>query len=346
MAHVNSHTVYPFLQAANATNRRFKTPQTVVYCTPQNSALNQQSFGGSSWQLKARGCHFIIINVLGATCKTYLLLACKATRLLHNSTGAAWQRRCSAAVGSARHGAVARRTSAATHHVFWSRTKKRLCYYRMRSTMKVFVVVIILSLASFAMGQSRSGQTPAQVAYDQAKEQQSKASVAAAAAQMLFDSITSEANRLKQDMQKSQSDAAMWKAQCESDSNAHLAASVAHGRFKNVTNNVTRAEKELAVVQQLRQKLKQVTFTTRSRILCFCHVTKLDTFLLSSTFSSPTSKLFKHRMFRLTATSTLSNVPFLMHPPNCVRQPLSCSPISWHSSAVGGTSPKRDKLAS
>ena len=253
---------------------------------------------------------------------------------------------CSCRLSTARSAAVAMRTSDATRHVFWSRAKKRFFYYQMRSTMKVFIAVIILSLASFAMGQSRSGQTPAQVAYDQAKEQQSKASVAAAAAQMLFDSITSEATRLKQDMQKSQSDAAMWKAQCESDSNAHLAASVAHERFKNVTRNVTRAEQELAVVQQLRKKLQQVTFTALSRKLCFCHVTKLDTFLLSATFSSPTSKLCKHRTFRLTATSTLSNVPFLMHPPKCVRQPLSCSPISWHSSAAEGTSPKRDKLAS
>lgn len=215
------------------------------------------------------------------------------------------------------------------------------------STMKAFIIVITLSLASVAMGQSRSGQTAAEVAtcaphrsckswcwlempcpvgqqrygdgsacsgggkpncdlgfcsnqpnggmpscpvtqptpaalgkssdvakqmiaiidqnmqkfsesYNEVKGMQSKAAVAAAASQMLYDSVASEVARLKQDMEKLQNQAVTSKAQCQSDSNSHLVASVSHERAVTTAKDVKSIDQELAVIQQLRQKLQEV----------------------------------------------------------------------------------------
>ena len=151
--------------------------------------------------------------------------------------------------------------------------------------MKAFIVVLTLTLASCAMGQSPSGQTPEQVAYNLAKKQESKSAVDVAAATMLFDSVASEAARLKQDMQNSQSDAVASKAKCRSDTNSLLAATVSLERASSTAKDTKTIDQELAVIRQLRQKLQQVPFPSISaRTYCkmvrdqsshcpsFCHL--------------------------------------------------------------------------
>jgi len=95
--------------------------------------------------------------------------------------------------------------------------------------------------------------------YNEVKGMQSKAAVAAAASQMLYDSVASEVARLKQDMEKLQNQAVTSKAQCHSDSNSHLVASVSHERAVTTAKDVKSIDQELAVIQQLRQKLKELT---------------------------------------------------------------------------------------
>jgi len=95
--------------------------------------------------------------------------------------------------------------------------------------------------------------------YNEVKGMQSKAAVAAAASQMLYDSVASEVARLKQDMEKSQNQAVTSKAQCQSDSNSHLIASVSHERAVTTAKDVNSIDQELAVIRQLRQKLQELT---------------------------------------------------------------------------------------
>jgi len=95
--------------------------------------------------------------------------------------------------------------------------------------------------------------------YNEVKGMQSKAAVAAAASQMLYDSVASEVARLKQDMEKLQNQAVTSKAQCHSATNSHLVASVSHERAVTTAKDVKSIDQELAVIEQLRQKLKELT---------------------------------------------------------------------------------------
>jgi hypothetical protein len=101
--------------------------------------------------------------------------------------------------------------------------------------------------------------------YNEMKKDQAKATVDAAAAQMLFDSVASEAARLKQDMQKSQSEAVASKAKCQSDTNSLLTATVLHKRASATAKDTKTIDQELAVIQQLRQKLQEVPFPFKFR---------------------------------------------------------------------------------
>jgi hypothetical protein len=94
--------------------------------------------------------------------------------------------------------------------------------------------------------------------YNQIKEVHSKASTAADASKTLFDSATSEAARLKREMESAMAAASSSKTKCETDSNSLISATAAHSSAVASFKGVASIDQELAVIQQLRQKLQEV----------------------------------------------------------------------------------------
>jgi DNA/RNA endonuclease YhcR with UshA esterase domain len=137
--------------------------------------------------------------------------------------------------------------------------------------------------------------------YNEVKGMQSKAAVAAAASQMLYDSVASEVARLKQDMEKLQNQAVTSKAQCHSATNSHLVASVSHERAVTTAKDVKSIDQELAVIQQLRQKLKEVDIIHSS------HARILRILPLSYKHSSHLSFFYNFQLTAIKAVQT-SNV--------------------------------------
>jgi hypothetical protein len=94
--------------------------------------------------------------------------------------------------------------------------------------------------------------------YNQVKEVHSKASTAADAAKSLFDSASSEAARLKREMENAMAAETSSKAKCETDSNSLTSATAAHSSAVASFKDVSTIDQELALIRHLKQKLQEV----------------------------------------------------------------------------------------
>ena len=94
--------------------------------------------------------------------------------------------------------------------------------------------------------------------YNQVKEVQSKASTAADAAKALFDSASSEAARLKRELENAMAAETSSKAKCETDSNSLVSATAAYSSAVASFKDVSTIDNELALIRHLKQKLQEV----------------------------------------------------------------------------------------
>ncbi len=90
------------------------------------------------------------------------------------------------------------------------------------------------------------------------KDLHSKAETAAAASKILFDSASSEAVRLKREMENSLAAATTSQTQCQTASNHHISASATHSSAVSKLKDVANIDKELAVIAELKKKLEDV----------------------------------------------------------------------------------------
>ena len=102
---------------------------------------------------------------------------------------------------------------------------------------------------------------------NQVKDVKDKAATSAAAAKVLFDSITTETAQKKKDMENAMDRASAAKNQCEQATTAHVSATATHADAVKTSLDTAAIDKELAVIQQLREKLVEVA---ASPFFCHC----------------------------------------------------------------------------
>jgi hypothetical protein len=94
--------------------------------------------------------------------------------------------------------------------------------------------------------------------FNEVKALNDNAATLAAAAKVLFDSISSESAQKKKDMEAAMDRASAAKAQCEAATTTHVSAATTHADAVKTSQDTTAIDKELAVIQQLRDKLVEV----------------------------------------------------------------------------------------
>ena len=94
--------------------------------------------------------------------------------------------------------------------------------------------------------------------FNEVKALNDNAATLAAAAKVLFDSISSESAQKKKDMEAAMDRASAAKAQCEAATTTHVSATTTHADAVKTSQDTAAIDKELAVIQQLRDKLVEV----------------------------------------------------------------------------------------
>ena len=94
--------------------------------------------------------------------------------------------------------------------------------------------------------------------FNEVKDVKNAAATSAAAAKVLFDSITTETAQRRRDMESAMDRASATSTLCQQATTAHVSATATHAAAVQTSLDTAVIDRELAVIQQLRDKLVEV----------------------------------------------------------------------------------------